>query len=367
MLSSARLLVVPLNGKLDIFPRSSIRMTSNTTIGALICVPFSPVRVLRNLGPYGQMLHLEPNVSKAPDSEFLVQLLTGHTTHQAYLRHHAGSHYKNLENLIRGKHESSLTSKRLIANRLGISIEDVEKLASSALDGPLMPSLLEGFQWIEGVPRLALSWLLNRDVLCPCCGKNVLDDVDIWWGRHVPAMRPDEYRFAERLLRALIGRILIESFFAASQKQDGQHPNYLIHLASPSRHPIGNWLSEAQKALSCSNMAELAATMQLRGDPGMNFSKDRLKKWSSGQDVMPITAGEAIDSACGQSKSLMAEFHAARTIALISDFIASSLHVSSNGSTKIIAREAVFKRIEQLYSNLRLSLWGMHSKIPKQS
>lgn len=342
-------------------------MTSETTIGDLLCVPFSPVRILRKLGPYGQMLHLEPNVSKAPDSEFLVQLLTGHTSHQAYLRYHAGSHYKNLENLIRGKHESSLTSKRLIADRLGISIGDLENLASSALDGPLMPRLLEGFQWIEGVPQLALSWLLNRDVLCPCCGNSVLDDVDIWWGRHVPAIRPDEYRFAERILRALIGRILIESFFARSQKQDGPHPNYLIRLANPSRHPIGNWLSEAQNALSCSNMAEFAATMQLTGDAGMNFSKDRLKKWSSGQDVMPITAGEAIDRACGQSKSLMAEFYAARTIALISDFIASSLLVSSNESTKIIAREAVLKRIDQLYSNIQLSIWGMPTKMPKQS
>lgn len=334
----------------------SVKTTTDITLAGLLCVPFAPVRVLRKLGSYGRMLQLEPNVSKAPDSEFLFQLLTGHPTHQAYLRHHAGSHYKNLENHIRGKHKLSPTTKRLTANALRLSIEDLEYLAGSQPDGPLLPILLDAFQWAEGVPKLVMSLILNQEILCPCCGKNVLDDVDVWWQKNAPGIGRDEYHFAERLLRALIGKVIVESLIAPSPKLDGQHPNYLSYLANPSRHPIGNWLAEAQRVLGCNNLTDLATTMQLTGDTGNKFSKGRLKKWSSGQDVMPHAAGEAIANASDQLNSLMPMFLAARAIALISDFTAASIHASTTTTDKKVARDTVFKRINQLCLNVRLSL-----------
>jgi hypothetical protein len=333
------------------------------TIGELLLPPFQPVEVLRALGPYGRMLDLEPAISKAPDPEFLVRLLTGHASHQARIRHEAGRHFKNLENLIRGKHKVSLTTKLVLVANLGLSMEDLEKLNGSAPDGPLIPEVLALFQVVEGLPMRVTSGALDREVPCPCCGKNLLDDVEAWWLRHSPGMRRAEYHFAERLLNAITGAGLIERFVASFQERAELSLDRLSALANPRHHPIGNWLSEAQSAMSCDSLAELAVAMQLRGDVGGTFSHGRLKKWSAGQDVMPLEAGEAIAEACGQSKSGMRRLLAARTIALVTDFVAASLPGTADDAVgRRGAQEVVYARLEQLGGNLRIAIAAVAGK-----
>lgn len=336
------------------------------TIGELLLTPFQPVEVLRALGPYGRILDLEPGVPKAPDPEFLVRLLTGHASHQACIRHEAGSQYKNLENLIRGKHKVSSTTKLVLANTLGLSMEDLESLDGSAPDGPLIPGILAMFQIVEGLPMRVMSGFLDRDVPCPCCGKNLLDDVDVWWQKQAPGMRPAEYHMAERLLNALLGAGLIERFVALFQERTDLSLDRLGALANPSRHPIGNWLSEAQVAMSSDSLAELAAAMQLRRDVGSTFSHGRLKKWSSGQDVMPMEAGEAIADACGQAKSGIRRLIAARTIALVTDFVAATLPYATNAFGRKVAQKVVCARIEHLGGNLRIALAAIMGKMPQR-
>ena len=123
------------------------------TIGEHLLTPFQPVEVLRALGPYCRILGLETAVPKAPDPEFIVWLLTGHASHQAGIRHEAGNQYKNLENLIRGRHKASATTKLVLANTLGLSLEDLERLDCSAPDGPLIPEILVMFRIVEALPK----------------------------------------------------------------------------------------------------------------------------------------------------------------------------------------------------------------------
>jgi hypothetical protein len=335
------------------------------TIGEMFITPFQPVEVLRALGPYGRMLDLEPAISKTPDPEFLVWLLTGHASHQACIRHVAGGQYKNLENLIRGRHKVSSTTKLLLVNALGLSMEDLEKLSCSAPDGPLLPEILTLFQIVEGLPMRVTTGLLDREVPCPCCGKNLLDNVDVWWQKQTPGMRPAEYHLAERLLNAVLGAGLIGRFVAFFQERADLSLERLAALANPSRHPIGNWLSEAQEAMSCDSLAELAAAMQLRGDVDSTFSHGRLKKWSSGQDVMPLEAAEAISKVCGQTKSGMRRLIAARTIALVTDFLAASLPYEANTVGRKVAREVVYARLEHLSGNLQIAIAAITGKIPQ--
>ncbi len=339
---------------------------SDMTVGELLLMPFQPVEVQRALGPYGRILDLEPGVPKAPDPEFLVRLLTGHASHQACIRHEAGSQYKNLENLIRGKHKVSSTTKLVLANALGLSMEDLESLGGSAPDGPLIPGILAMFQIVEGLPMRVTSGVLDRDVPCPCCGKNLLDDVDIWWEKQAPGMGTAEYHLAERLLNAVLGAALIESFVALFQERTALSLDRLGALANPSRHPMGNWLSEAQKVMSCDSLAELAAAMQLRGDVGSIFSHGRLKKWSSGQDVMPLEAGEAIAEACGQTKSGLRRLIAARTIALVTDFVAAALPYKTGAVGRKAAQEIVYARLEHLGGNVRIAIAAIMGKMPQR-
>ena len=335
---------------------------ADMTIGELLLSSFLPVKVLHPLGTYGRLLGLEPTNSKAPNPEFLVRLLTGHASHQAYIRHEAGSQYKNLENLIRGKHKLSPTTKLVLTSALGIAIEDLEKLEGSSPDGPLLPEILAMFQIFEGLPTRVMAVIFDIEVPCPCCGNNLLDDVDVWWERHAPGMGRSEYYFAERLLKALTGAGLIERFVSLFQGRAKLSLDSLENLAHPSRHPIGHWLVEAQEAISCNSLATLATTVQLRVDTNIPFSHGRLKKWSAGQDVMPLEAGTAIAKACGQSKSGMRRLIAARTIALVADFLAASVPGTTRVSRKG-AREIVYARLEHLGGNSRIAVAAIAGRI----
>lgn len=350
-------------------PSAANKHISDMTVGEFLTPPFQPVEVLRALGPYGRMLRLEPTISMAPDPEFLVRLLTGHASHQAYIRHEAGSLYKNLENLARGTHKVSRTTMQVLASRLGLPMEYLEKLAGSALDGPLMPDILTLFQMVEGFPMRATSGVLNRVVSCPCCGENLLDDVDAWWSKKAPGMGQEEYHFAERLLNAVLGASLIERVIALTKERVELSLDRLDALANPLRHPIGNWLWEAQNSMCRDSLAELAAVMQLRGGIGATFLHGRLKKWSAGQDVMPLEAGEAIAEAYGQPKRGLRRLIAARVIALVTDFVAASWPTATHvvGRKGAGAQEVVHARLVQLSNNLQIATAAIAGKTFQRS
>ncbi|MDP2430516.1 MAG: hypothetical protein Q8O33_00625 [Pseudomonadota bacterium] len=343
-------------------PAEFEKRIADMAVGELLSSPFQPVEILRPLGPYGRILDLAPMTSKAPEPEFLVWLLTGHPSHQAYVRHEAGDQYKNLENLIRGRHKVSPTTKHVLATAIGFSMQEIEKLDGSAPDGPLMPGVLAMFQMVEGLPMRIASGVLDRDVPCPCCGNNLLGDIDAWWSEHTPGMGHAECHFAERLLHALIGAGLIQRFVASLQGRDKWPLGNLEGLAHPSRHPIGNWLAEAQLAISRDSLAGLATAMQLRRDVAITFSHGRLKKWSAGQDVMPLAAGTVIAEACGQSKEWVSRLVAARTIALVTDFVAAAMpgtaYIGRMGAQKV-----VYDRLVQLGSNLQIALAAIEGKL----
>lgn len=329
------------------------QFSPDKTIGELLQVPFQPVTVLRPLGPYGRMLDLEPGVPQSPNPEFLVRLLTGHASHQAQVRHEAGAQYKNLENLVRGKHKSSPTTKAVLASELGLSIDVLDKLDGSAPEGPLLPDMLSLFRLVEGLPTWVASQILDRHVPCLCCGGNLLGDRDHWWSINAPGIGVAEFEFAERLLNAITGASLIERFLGSFQETPEVYLGCMACLAKPSKHPIGHWLAEAQATLNRDSLAGLAIELELNKKTAAHFSYGRMKKWSAGQDVMPLWAGEMIAEACGQAKAGQRRLTAARSIALAMDFVAATLPTDSDHK---VARTIVHQRLGQLHHNLQVAL-----------
>lgn len=316
----------------------------------LAASPFEPVTVLRPPGPYGRLLNLKAGAAMPPDPEFVVRLLSDHKSHQAYLRQQASHDYKNLEHHLRGKHKLSERSKRELVAHLGISMEWLEKLDGHASDSALWPELLALFQMVEAFPMQLASTVLDQQVQCPHCKTNILHDVDKWWPKRAVDLSPTTYRFAERLLKALLGASLMEGLFRSDQHARLSLKR-LHALAHTAHHPIGNWLLQAQLALSCDSLAELAVAMQLRGE---TFTHARLKKWSSGQDVMPLTAAQAIVNVCAGPGPDMLGIMAARTLALISDFITASVARDSPLSKRHRAQEIISDRLTHLNSNVFL-------------
>lgn len=290
----------------------------------MFIVPYEPIAICRPLGPYGRMLSLAPGVRSAPSPEFLYRLLTSHASHQALLRTATGDQFKNLENLIRGRHQSSATTRSVLAERLRVNLDFIAELDGSAPSGPLLPALQQLAQLFEGIPSWLARTVLSVDVPCPCCGANLLNDVDAWWARHAPSIAAPEYRFVERLLRSLIGACLCERL---AHHLSGAQPPSLVNLSSladPKRHPIGNWLAEILGQLNFQSLSQLSTHMQLKGYDENAYAYGRLRKWSAGQDAMPFAEGQNIAQSIGTPPGNERRLSAARAIALITEFIMAS-------------------------------------------
>ena len=71
-----------------------------------------------------------------PDREFLIRLFTDHRSHQAMIRKSAGEQFKNFENYVRGKHQPSPVTIRVMSQKLGIKPDQLTQLAHGKQDGP---------------------------------------------------------------------------------------------------------------------------------------------------------------------------------------------------------------------------------------
>lgn len=287
-----------------------------------------------------------------PNHDFLVRLVTDHRSHQAMLRAEAAGEFKNLENFLRGRHRQSSTTKSAISKRLAITPTELASWAHGREDGPLAPKLLNIFAMLETIPGAVASQALAKVVLCSCCGRNMLDDRAVFWNRQSIAYGASEYEFAERLLRAAVGGSGIIRFIAeltgetiASEELDG--------LAHPSRYPMSHWLELVQAHYRVSTLVELSVKMQLMAAPECRVPYARLKKWSSGQGLMPVAVAQALASGTGGPNSLWSSFLLARTLTFVIDFLVSAAPGSEPERSRV--QEIVYCRLRGLGQNVRMA------------
>ena len=333
--------------QLDTASASSI----DSALEDIFLVPYETLTICRPLGPYGRMLSLTPSVRSAPSPEFLFRLLTPHASHQSVVRKAAGDQFKNLENLIRGRHQSSATTRQVLAARLQCSLDFVAELDGSAPDGPLMPGLQQLVQLFEGIPSWLSEMVLSVNIPCPSCGANVIEDVDAWWKTHAPTIGEPEYRFVERLLRAVMGARLCE--LIAHHFATGAHPPSLRNLSgltNPRRHAIGHWLTEIMSQLNLTSLSQLSAHMQLKGYDQNAYTHGRLRKWSAGLEAMPLTEGLNVARSIGTPPWNERRLCAARTFALVTEFIMAS----TGADDRVCAQTLLDARLKVLETNTDL-------------
>lgn len=292
------------------------------SIAETVRVPFEPITLVRPAGPYARLLGLEVGQPQAPAAEFLVRLLSGYDSHQAYLRSKFGSQYKNLENHLRGRHRPTDTSLKLLADITGESVDFLLKCHGASPEGPLVPGALVAFELFESLPSKLSNSLWEVEVACPCCGANVVHDAKAWWRKHGPLLGEAEVRFVERMLNAIFGGELVCRLRSEVMKDSGEAGlQGWDTFAAPERHPMGHWIAEGQRLLRCNTLAEVAARMNLQGGEGQHFSHARLKKWSSGQDLMPVKMTTAFTEACARPSWNWIRLAAARAFAVLTEFV----------------------------------------------
>lgn len=315
--------------------------------------PFEPVAVQRELGTYGKFLDLTPGLFSPPHPEFMVRLVTDAVSHQAYLRGALGGHFKNFENHVRGKHKASEVTLKSIGNMSGLDVDLLRGLGGTAPDGPLLVNLLNLFQAIEALPASLAIGMHRTEIRCRCCGHNIVDDVAHWWSKNGAGIRPSESIFAERLLKALVAVSSMCYLPIFTSLSGVDHVAELFEIADPKRHAIGNWLSMIQKSASAKTLVELHKFIfraASPSDPVIAYS--RLKKWASGQDVMPFEAAERVAKAGRSGDGWRLQLVKARSVAAIVDFVQASLPDSGDDLQRL-ARQIVFDRIKKIDLNFR--------------
>jgi hypothetical protein len=331
------------------------------TLGEYLVIPYWPITLQRPMRLFKGALGLHPGIAATPEPEFLVRLLTGHLSHQALVREAAGPYYKNLENLVRARHQPNSTTRNLLACRLNLHEDDLLGLSSGPGNGPLLPTLLAFFRMLEGAPlRFFGGVMTSSEVPCPHCGANLLDDVDAWWRDQPLKMEKAEYEFAERMLRATLAGFLLFLFLRNNVDRAPTAGTDLPSIGKPSRHPVGNWLAAVRDAHGCKDFYELAHKLPFDAPDGLNITQPRLKKWSSGQDLIPVSAGERLTVGLPEAGDLEIAFLAARTLALVVDFLCAA-YIDNEGARQTSrpiqhqARKIVSERLQQLVVNLGLA------------
>ena len=333
--------------------------SSNRTIGELLHIPFEPVTIYRPMKLFKGTLGLTINQKDSPNPEFLVRLITSYPSHQAMIRNQAGDQFKNFTHYIRGQHEVSQTTLRLLCQNFGMTLEELQNLQHKKDDGPLLPEILECFYWIEGFYQKVYEALTSGEVLCKHCNSNIMNDTKAWWSLQNMAVDPPEYQFLERILSVIVGGTFIYNFF--NNSTNNSKVIKASNLGMMNHRPIGNWLAVVMQAYECTNLKEFAEQLQIKG---IDISHELLKKWSSEQILIPLADADTIIKDLPNKGELFAMLLISRSLALSVDFLRSSIR----GTTYIqhrIAQKVIFESVKRLETKI-LIMWKFrqnHTKI----
>jgi hypothetical protein len=333
------------------------KRATDKTLNEILIVPFEQMTLRRPMQLFKGILGLTPNVPAPPDPEFLYRLITGQLSVNAGLRDQVGGQFKTLENLIRKRHASTDRSVNALTAKLGLkSEEELFELSHGNANGSLFPQLGNIFCFLEGIPLKVFSAITAKEVLCPCCNANMMEDKNVWWGGQAIRLKSAEYGFVERLLNTVVGSYIGIQFLSGNEKF--QSWEWISSMANPERHPIGNWLAEVRTHYDCDNLLKLETRFQLRGHEGDEITHRRLKDWSSGQDLMPMKAVSTLISGLSDEDSLKIQHLVARTFALAVDFICSAAEVDDKRNRKV-AQGMVYQRLCALREKILLQLHNL--------
>jgi hypothetical protein len=336
-------------------------LTSGIPFFEALQVVFEPITLRRPLRLFGTATGLSVGATAPPDPDFLVHLIYG-AGHQRLLRMATQEEFKNFENMVRGKNRTTERTKRALLDKLGLDEATLGILMHGRPDGPLLPAYLELFAALEGMfLRMFGSATIGR-AKCKCCGGDLLADADTWWEAQQLQFEPGAYRFVDRLLKAALGGVLLMSILGQRHSIDLM---CLHNLVAPNIHPIGHWIEMARSVRGVSHDWELTVFRDRDGHSYGPASDGRMRKWRSGQDLLPMSLALAMIEGTADLVRLKHALLAARTLALAVDVIqATAAHTNALGRRP--AQEVIAARLKYLEQHLRIGLGTLLSSNPRQ-
>ncbi|RYE65811.1 MAG: hypothetical protein EOO81_12235 [Oxalobacteraceae bacterium] len=270
--------------------------------------------------------------------------------------------FKNFENMVRGKNRATERTKHALRDKLGLDEATLGKFVHGRPDGPLSPAYLQLFAALEGMfLRMFGSATIGR-AKCRCCGGDLLDDADPWWKAQQIQLEQGAYRFVDRLLKASLGGVLLMSILGQGQSIDLM---CLHRLVAPNIHPIGQWIEMARSARGVNHDWELTVFRSRDGQSYGPVSDGRMRKWRSGQDLLPMGLALAMIEGTAAIARLKHALLAARTLALAIDVVQATA-ARSEALGRRPAQEVVAARLKHLEQHLWIGLGTLSSTSPRQ-
>lgn len=313
--------------------------------------PFAPILLRRRLRLFHSILGLQPGQPAAPDPDFLVYLIEG-TGHLHQVRMAAGDQFKNLENFVRGSHSPSPSTWKLLIATLGVDDATLRAFAHGRKDGPLLPFYVAFFKSLETALLGSFRTSVHGKVHCPCCRADMLDDSTVWWAKQDLLVPPDAAHFLDRLMSAMLGAVMLSEGLGRLLGWSALSAAEAVELAKPVQHPMGNWMEKVRQH----RRLEYDWQLTLNGKFGDSEPEadGRLRKWRSGQDLIPMAKAVAMIEPITDSSKLKHALSVARALSLAVDLVQATAG-DARAPSRVAAQGIVYERLRQLHLHARIA------------
>lgn len=279
---------------------------------------------------------------------------------------------KDLLRAVTGKNKLSTTTQN-----------GVKRLLSRFIPGEALEAALQG-----NPPPMPIPWQSDWETLLQGFGEPSDGDIShllqrlaqldlvAWSARGLPESeivaflephigRPQEcwqkYNPSLSLAVAFLVDISLQTLVWMEWANVPKHPlarsktpdSRLLPFLAPGKKPLGHWLVRIQKSAGCGNFAEFGSLMFRKGIKRHDFDLNHnlLKKWSSGQQLMPMKAAESVLEAVKGRLDPERErglFAVARFVSFLCDLIVAGTR--DEPPTWAVAQDQIRGRYSDLYA-----------------
>lgn len=303
--------------------------------------PWEEITIIREMRRFKAPLGLTPNIPGIPSANLAAAILFGRVSFTAVIRRELGDvEFRNLRNYAQGKVKNPRTLS-VVLSKLGGSQVTLEA-AASVLRNPQDADLIKSILGFEALIYSTCKTLKLIPVLCPCCGKNMIQSSDHWWSKQPCKIGTKEAEFIDR---ACINTIVMHSLSEIMADFKKQQIPSLKQLSNPATHPFANWLQYISRLYRASSLSHLAVRA------GTNLKPESILRFSRGE-VLPPEAIEQLLSNIANSAPLKASVLPARALAFAIDLLRSSTH---EPISEEVARKIISHRVSTLSEEFRIA------------
>lgn len=311
--------------------------------------PFERLILQRSMKLFPTALGLKPLQAGLPSDDFLANLLSGRQTHLAIIRNGFGKDFKNFQNYVLQRVQTTPEVRKRLLEAVDGSEELLELLANKMRNDVLVAQLAQITRAGEGTLYQVMRTLSSGSLKCEHCQAELISIPTSWWREQPCELGEAEYRFVDRLLYDVLATTLLPLVFRSNWAQKYEAAEHLASLCNPGAHLFRNWLDLVRHAYRAKDLAALATRAGISGPS----PDSHLQRCARG-DMLTVDTIQEVTARLKDPAPLRNLGMQARALAFAIDFFVAA----DSGATSLgwpDAQAIVRARVLQLFQDLQLS------------